>query len=65
MNKIKTKAQVMRIREMRSAGITTEEIAKVFGVKPRAIFYWVDQMKKQGIDCPTTAKRGGKRIELK
>jgi len=61
---MKTKEQIMQIKELRSQGKTTQIIALFLGVSAHTIAYWVKRLKLSGYDVTTTAKKGRKAIEL-
>lgn len=61
-SKIKTKAQALRICELRQKGMTAREIGAMMGIAERTVFWWVAELKKRGIKCETSVSRGGQTV---
>lgn len=57
-----TKQQIKDIPKLRES-VTNVEIAKLYGVHVQAIIYWINKLKKAGIDV-SPAKKGRPAINL-
>lgn len=54
---ILTKQQILKIPKLKEQGKTNAEIAELFGVGLRTIYYWVEKLREAGHTVPRVQKK--------